>query len=72
MTGYSNRFTRWPRRPDDTAHGHGLGLAIVKKLVERHRGKVRVESPSPVFIDEGMTVAISFPPDGVPKVALAR
>ena len=58
--------------PDNVAHGHGLGLAIVKKLAERHRGKTRAESPSPVFNGEGTTVTISFPPDSTPKVATAQ
>lgn len=57
--------------PDSVAHGHGLGLAIVKKLVERHQGNVRAESPSPTFGD-GTAVTILFPPDSVPRAAVVR
>ena len=55
--------------PDSVAHGHGLGLAIVKKLVERHQGSVRAESPSQVF-GEGTVVIVSFPSDSMPRAAV--
>jgi nitrogen fixation/metabolism regulation signal transduction histidine kinase len=38
------------------AHGTGLGLAIVKKIVEEHKGQIKIEN-----IDQGARVTISIP-----------
>jgi nitrogen fixation/metabolism regulation signal transduction histidine kinase len=38
------------------AHGTGLGLAIVKKIVEEHKGQIKIEN-----IDQGALVTISIP-----------
>lgn len=52
-----DRFYRVRRAETESIDGTGLGLAIVKKLVEAHRGKIRVESQ----LGEGSTFYVTFP-----------
>ncbi|MEA3377569.1 MAG: ATP-binding protein [Chloroflexota bacterium] len=51
------KFYRTKRGDRAGASGTGLGLAIVKSIVERHKGKVWVDSK----LDEGSTFYISLP-----------
>jgi PAS domain S-box-containing protein len=51
------KFYRTKRGGEAIASGTGLGLAIVKSIVERHNGKVWVESK----VNEGSTFCISLP-----------
>jgi len=51
------KFHRIKRRDAPLASGTGLGLAIVKSIVERHEGKVWVDSE----LYEGSTFYISLP-----------
>lgn len=44
-------------QPPDCDGGSGLGLAIVHRIVERHRGAIRVET----VVDQGTTFFISIP-----------
>jgi cell cycle sensor histidine kinase DivJ len=47
--------------------GSGLGLSIVKGLIERHGGKLIVESQS----GRGSQISVTFPSDLMEPVALA-
>ncbi len=51
------KFYRTKRGDQSGASGTGLGLAIVKSVVERHEGKVWVESE----VDAGSTFYVSLP-----------
>ncbi|MBN1976532.1 MAG: HAMP domain-containing protein [Anaerolineae bacterium] len=64
------KFHRVKRRDAPEVSGTGLGLAIVKSIVERHEGKVWVDSAP----HEGSTFYISLPLNGVvePRQELAR
>ena len=55
------KFHRVKRRDAPEVSGTGLGLAIVKSIVERHEGKVWVDSAP----HEGSTFYISLPLNGV-------
>lgn len=51
------RFYRSSRREAHTQQGTGLGLAIVKSIVDRHGGRVRVESQ----LGKGSIFYLEFP-----------
>ncbi len=51
------KFFRIPRQEADDVPGTGLGLAIVKSIIERHGGRVRVES----VLNQGSTFTITLP-----------
>jgi signal transduction histidine kinase len=50
-------FGVFKRVHKDEYPGAGMGLAIVKRIMERHNGKVRIESVP----EEGTTVVIELP-----------
>ncbi|MCD4684487.1 MAG: HAMP domain-containing histidine kinase, partial [Anaerolineae bacterium] len=50
-------FTRFYRVPGTSAEGTGLGLSIVKSIVEKHDGKITVESTT----GQGSTFTITLP-----------
>jgi light-regulated signal transduction histidine kinase (bacteriophytochrome) len=50
-------FVAFQRLHPDAAPGEGMGLAIVARIVERHHGKVRVESVE----GQGTTFFVSLP-----------
>lgn len=51
------KFFRIRRRETENVSGTGLGLAIVKSIIERHGGRVWVES----VVNEGSTFTIALP-----------
>ncbi len=51
------KFSRIKRRETINIKGSGLGLAIVKSIVERHQGRVWVESE----LDQGSTFYVELP-----------
>ncbi|MGD1991811.1 MAG: ATP-binding protein [Anaerolineae bacterium] len=51
------KFFRIRRRETENVSGTGLGLALVKSIVERHGGRVSVEST----VNEGSTFTIALP-----------
>jgi PAS domain S-box-containing protein len=50
-------FQAFQRAHPEVVQGEGMGLAIVRRIVERHRGKVWVEST----VDEGSTFFVALP-----------
>jgi signal transduction histidine kinase len=51
------RFFRSSRAAEDAIPGTGLGLAIAKTIVERHGGRISLESA----VDDGTTVRVELP-----------
>jgi two-component system NtrC family sensor kinase len=51
------KFYRSGKREDPEQRGSGLGLAIVRSVVERHQGKVWVESQ----LGKGSTFYVELP-----------
>jgi signal transduction histidine kinase len=51
------RFFRSSRASENAIPGTGLGLAIAKTIVERHGGRIRLESA----VDQGTTVRVELP-----------
>jgi signal transduction histidine kinase len=51
------RFFRSSRASENAIPGTGLGLAIAKTIVERHGGRIRLESA----LDVGTTVRVELP-----------
>jgi len=51
------KFSRIKRRETIDIKGSGLGLAIVKSIVERHNGRVWVESD----LGQGSTFFVELP-----------
>jgi hypothetical protein len=51
------RFFRSSRAAENAIPGTGLGLAIAKTIVERHGGRIELDSA----IDRGTTVRVQLP-----------
>jgi len=56
-SGLKKVFQAFQRVHPEVAQGEGMGLAIVRRIVERHRGKIWVEST----VDEGSTFFVALP-----------
>ncbi|MBZ0303444.1 MAG: GAF domain-containing protein [Anaerolineae bacterium] len=53
-------FEPYFRPPDTVEHGYGIGLNLVKTIVERHRGRVWVESTKHVGSEFGFWLPLSL------------
>jgi signal transduction histidine kinase len=62
----SKLFLAFQRFHEGRAKGEGIGLALVRKIVERHGGRIRVESAQGV----GTTFFVDLP--GPPRDAQAE
>ena len=56
-SGISKLFLAFQRFHEGAARGEGIGLALVRRIVERHGGKIRVESKE----GEGSTFFVELP-----------
>lgn len=58
-----NQFFRASNIVKDKQEGSGMGLSVVKEVIERHRGKIDVQSPSRLGDEKnpGTTVLIELP-----------
>jgi signal transduction histidine kinase len=65
-SGMSKLFLAFQRFHEGRAKGEGIGLALVRKIVERHGGRIRVESERGV----GTTFFVELP--GPPRDAQAE
>lgn len=63
----TERFYRVDSGRSRALGGTGLGLAIVKHIVERHRGRLDINS----VLGKGTTIAIHIPPVDRPKSGIA-
>jgi len=52
------RFRRFSRPGQPKAQGAGLGMAFVKTVVEKHGGRIQVESR----LDHGSSFTLELPP----------
>jgi two-component system phosphate regulon sensor histidine kinase PhoR len=64
----TERFYRVDSGRSRAMGGTGLGLAIVKHIVERHRGRLDINS----VLGKGTTISIHIPPADHPKAATSR
>ncbi len=62
--GMAKLFLAFQRFHDGAARGEGIGLALVRRIVERHGGKIRVEST----LGAGSTFYVDLP-GGPPEIA---
>jgi signal transduction histidine kinase len=62
QTRLFQKFFRVRQRGSSQTKGAGLGLAIVKSVIERHGGKVWVESK----LGKGSTFYVDLPRNGAP------
>lgn len=65
LTKVSTRYFRG----SEQAHGSGLGLSISKEIVERHQGRLTIESP-PAGKEKGTRVTIALPAAASPLVLI--
>lgn len=65
LTKVSTRYFRGSAQ----AHGSGLGLSISKEIVERHQGRLTIESP-PSGKEKGTRVTIALPVAASPLVLI--
>jgi two-component system phosphate regulon sensor histidine kinase PhoR len=63
----TERFYRVDTARSRDLGGTGLGLAIVKHIINRHRGKLEIQS----VLGEGSTFTIYLPMEGIPAYAVS-